>query len=92
MQNHSGVHCQFFSLIRRSAGEMRRYGRRSGKEKISAGYFRLIRNYYRFGRVILICLARSGHLPFLSRKESQPHTVSKRTAAYYLPYATSLFE
>lgn len=47
----------------------------AAKEKISAGYFRLIRNYYRFGWVIPICLARLRPFVPLSCKEANHITV-----------------
>ncbi|VEB55242.1 gamma-glutamylcysteine synthetase [Salmonella enterica subsp. enterica] len=75
MQTISGVHYNFSLPDGVLAGEMRRYGRRSGKRKnFLPAIFRLIRNYYRFwlGHPLSV-LARLRPFVPLSCKESQPH-------------------
>ncbi|WMY96364.1 MAG: glutamate--cysteine ligase [Arsenophonus sp.] len=62
------------------------------KNKISDGYFRLMRNYYRFGWVIPYLFGASPAIcsSFLDGKKL--HLPFKKTSkdTYYLPYATSL--
>ncbi|SFN10860.1 glutamate-cysteine ligase [Izhakiella capsodis] len=63
----------------------------SGKEAISAGYLRVIRNYYRFGWLIPYLFGASPAVcqSFLLGKESTL-PFEKRNGMLYLPYATSL--
>lgn len=90
--NHLRRTLQFFITDGVLAGEMRRYGRRSGKRKISAGYFRLIRNYYRFGWVIPYLFGASPAIcsSFLQGKPTTLPFEKTDCGMYYLPYATSL--
>ncbi|STQ78865.1 Glutamate--cysteine ligase [Hafnia alvei] len=63
----------------------------SGKEQISAGYFRLIRNYYRFGWVIPYLFGASPAIcsSFLNGRETNI-PFERDGHMLYLPYATSL--
>ncbi|OON36549.1 glutamate--cysteine ligase [Izhakiella australiensis] len=63
----------------------------SGKEAISAGYLRVIRNYYRFGWIIPYLFGASPAVcqSFLQGKESTL-PFEKHNGMLYLPYATSL--
>ncbi len=82
MQTISGVHYNFSLPMAFWQAKCGVTEGEAAKEKISAGYFRLIRNYYRFGWVIPICLARLRPFVPLSCKGSQPHyRLKKRTAA-----------
>ncbi len=62
------------------------------KEKISAGYFRVIRNYYRFGSVIPYLFGASPAIcsSFLQGKPTSLPFEKTECGMYYLPYATSL--
>ena len=62
------------------------------KEKISAGYFRAIRNYYRFGWVIPYLFGASPAIcsSFLQGKPTSLPFEKTESGMYYLPYATSL--
>ncbi|WP_017349730.1 glutamate--cysteine ligase [Pantoea sp. A4] len=64
----------------------------SGKETISAGYLRLIRNYYRFGWVIPYLFGASPAIceSFLQGRESKLPFESNGKGTLWLPYATSL--
>ncbi|MGP1958387.1 MAG: glutamate--cysteine ligase [Arsenophonus sp.] len=64
----------------------------SGKEKISAGYFRLIRNYYRFGWMIPYLFGTSPAVcgSFLQGITKRLPFEQTTNGTYYLPYATSL--
>ncbi len=64
----------------------------SGKEQISDGYFRLIRNYYRFGWVIPYLFGASPAIcsSFLRGRETSLPFERIENGACYLPYATSL--
>lgn len=64
----------------------------SGKETISAGYLRLIRNYYRFGWVIPYLFGASPAISssFLQGRESQLPFETDGKDTLWLPYATSL--
>lgn len=66
-------------------------GGETDKEAISAGYFRLIRNYYRFGWVIPYLFGASPAI-CSSFPQGKPTTLpfEKTECMYYLPYATSL--
>ncbi|WP_225639310.1 glutamate--cysteine ligase [Candidatus Profftia sp. (ex Adelges kitamiensis)] len=64
---------------------------KSGKEQITAGYFGLIRNYYRLGWIIPYLFGSSPAVCssfFNCHKTRIPFKVNRHTA--YLPYATSL--
>ncbi|MGQ7154661.1 hypothetical protein ACUODF_32725, partial [Escherichia coli] len=60
--------------------------------KISAGYFRVIRNYYRFGWVIPYLFGASPAIcsSFLQGKPTSLPFEKTECGMYYLPYATSL--
>ena len=62
------------------------------KEEISEGYFRLIRNYYRFGWVIPYLFGASPAIcsSFLQGKPTTLPFEKTECGMYYLPYATSL--
>ncbi|UDG79902.1 glutamate--cysteine ligase [Candidatus Steffania adelgidicola] len=64
----------------------------SGKEEISAGYLRLIRNYYRFGWIIPYLFGASpGICPsFLKARTTALPFKKAPSGLVYLPYATSL--
>lgn len=88
MQTISGVHYNFslpMAFWEAKCGE-------ANKEGISAGYFRLIRNYYRFGWVIPYLFGASPAIcsSFLQGKESVLPFEKTDCGMYYLPYATSL--
>ena len=88
MQTISGVHYNF-SL------PMAFWQAKCGvhdKEAISAGYFRLIRNYYRFGWVIPYLFGASPAIcsSFLQGKPTTLPFEKTDCGMYYLPYATSL--
>lgn len=92
MQTISGVHYNFslpLEFWRAWAGVK---DVESGKEQISAGYFRLIRNYYRFGWVIPYLFGASPAICSSFLKERETNLPFERTeqGMCYLPYATSL--
>ena len=62
------------------------------KESVSDGYFRLIRNYYRFGWVIPYLFGASPAIcsSFLQGKPTTLPFEKTDCGMYYLPYATSL--
>lgn len=80
MQTISGVHYNFSLPMAFWQAKCGVTDGEDAKEKISAGYFRLIRNYYRFGWVIRICLAPLRPFVPLSCKENrQPCRLKKPT-------------
>ncbi|MEC5319692.1 glutamate--cysteine ligase [Brenneria populi subsp. brevivirga] len=92
MQTISGVHYNFslplsFWQARAGVSDME-----SGKAEISAGYFRLIRNYYRFGWVIPYLFGASPAIcsSFLQGRETSLPFERTEKGMCYLPYATSL--
>ncbi|MBJ7224022.1 MULTISPECIES: glutamate--cysteine ligase [unclassified Brenneria] len=92
MQTISGVHYNFslplaFWQARAGVRDME-----SGKAEISAGYFRLIRNYYRFGWIIPYLFGASPAIcsSFLQGRETSLPFVRTDKGMCYLPYATSL--
>lgn len=92
MQVISGVHYNFslpLAFWQAWAGVK---DEESGKEQISAGYFRLIRNYYRFGWVIPYLFGASPAIcsSFLQGRETALPFERTDSGALYLPYATSL--
>lgn len=64
----------------------------SGKDKISAGYFNLIRNYFRFGWLIPFLFGASPSIcpAFIKDKEKLAQFKRLAKGDCYLPYATSL--
>ncbi|MGF6559388.1 glutamate--cysteine ligase [Erwinia aphidicola] len=92
MQIISGVHYNFslpLSFWQEWAGVK---DAESGKEAISDGYLRLIRNYYRFGWVIPYLFGASPAIcsSFLQGKESALPFERSDKGMLSLPYATSL--
>ncbi len=92
MQTISGVHYNFslpLSFWQEWAGVS---DVESGKEAISDGYLRLIRNYYRFGWIIPYLFGASPAIcsSFLQGKESNLPFERNDKGMLYLPYATSL--
>ncbi|MCG8159045.1 glutamate--cysteine ligase [Brenneria goodwinii] len=92
MQTISGVHYNFslplsFWQARAVISDIE-----SGKAEISAGYFRLIRNYYRFGWIIPYLFGASPAIcsSFLQGRETSLPFERTDTGMCYLPYATSL--
>ena len=88
MQTISGVHYNFslpMAFWQAKCGV-------DDKEAISAAYFRLIRNYYRFGWVIPYLFGASPAIcsSFLQGKSTTLPFEKTECGMYYLPYATSL--
>ncbi len=92
MQTISGVHYNFSLPIEFWQAWAGVTDAESGKEKISAGYFRLIRNYYRFGWVIPYLFGASPAIcsSFLNGRETNLPFERSGKGMLYLPYATSL--
>ncbi|WP_127959710.1 glutamate--cysteine ligase [Serratia microhaemolytica] len=92
MQTISGVHYNFSLPLAFWQAREGITDADSGKEKISAGYFRLIRNYYRFGWVIPYLFGASPSVcsSFLKGRETVLPFEQTAQGMYYLPYATSL--
>lgn len=92
MQTISGVHYNFSLPLEFWQARLGVKDAESGKEEISAGYFRLIRNYYRFGWVIPYLFGASPAIcsSFLQGKESTLPFEKTECGMNYLPYATSL--
>ncbi len=92
MQTISGVHYNFslpMAFWQAKCGDI---SGADAKEKISAGYFRVIRNYYRFGWVIPYLFGASPAIcsSFLQGKPTSLPFEKTECGMYYLPYATSL--
>ncbi|PSN08584.1 glutamate--cysteine ligase [Siccibacter turicensis] len=92
MQTISGVHFNFSLPLAFWQAKCGVQDEQSGKEAISAGYFRLIRNYYRFGWVIPYLFGASPAIcsSFLQGKPTTLPFEKTECGMYYLPYATSL--
>ncbi|CCJ76457.1 glutamate--cysteine ligase [Cronobacter muytjensii] len=92
MQTISGVHYNFSLPLAFWQAKCQVEDAGSGKEAISAGYFRLIRNYYRFGWVIPYLFGASPAIcsSFLQGKPTTLPFEKTDCGMYYLPYATSL--
>ncbi|EKY3197824.1 glutamate--cysteine ligase [Cronobacter turicensis] len=92
MQTISGVHYNFSLPLAFWQAKCQVDDAESGKEAISAGYFRLIRNYYRFGWVIPYLFGASPAIcsSFLQGKLTKLPFEKTDCGMYYLPYATSL--
>ena len=92
MQTISGVHYNFSLPIEFWQAWSGVNGEEDGKDKISDGYFRLIRNYYRFGWVIPYLFGASPAIcsSFLRGRETNLPFETLPKGALYLPYATSL--
>ena len=92
MQTIAGVHYNFSLPIEFWQAWAGIEDEESGKEKISEGYLRLIRNYYRFGWVIPYLFGASPAIcgSFLKDRETSLSFDKTDCGTYYLPYATSL--
>jgi len=92
MQTISGVHFNFSLPMAFWQAKCGVTDVESGKEAISAGYFRAIRNYYRFGWVIPYLFGASPAIcsSFLQGKPTALPFEKTADGMYYLPYATSL--
>ncbi|HHQ6626916.1 TPA: glutamate--cysteine ligase [Serratia fonticola] len=92
MQTISGVHYNFSLPLVFWQAWAGVEDEESGKEQISAGYFRLIRNYYRFGWVIPYLFGASPAIcsSFLKGRETDLPFERNERGMCYLPYATSL--
>lgn len=92
MQTISGVHYNFSLPLEFWQARAGVQDAESGKEQISAGYFRLIRNYYRFGWVIPYLFGASPAIcsSFLKGRETNLPFERTEQGMCYLPYATSL--
>lgn len=91
MQTISGVHYNFSFPIGFWQAYLGIEDEVSGKDQISAGYLKLIRNYYRFGWVIPYLFGASPAIceSFLNGKKTNlPFEYENNLA--YLPYGTSL--
>ncbi len=92
MQIISGVHYNFSLPVSFWQAWSGVNDAQSGKAAISAGYLRLIRNYYRFGWVIPYLFGASPAVcaSFLQGKASNLPFERTEDGMLYLPYATSL--
>ncbi len=92
MQTIAGVHYNFSLPIEFWQAWAGVKDEESGKEKISEGYLRLIRNYYRFGWVIPYLFGASPAIcgSFLKDRDTALSFDKTDCGTYYLPYATSL--
>ncbi|MGP1959295.1 MAG: glutamate--cysteine ligase [Arsenophonus sp. NC-CH8-MAG3] len=92
MQTIAGIHYNFSLPIEFWQALVSVKDAKSGKDKISAGYFRLIRNYYRFGWLIPYLFAASPAIcgSFLHGNVKDLPFEKTAKGTYYLPYATSL--
>lgn len=92
MQIISGVHYNFSLPLSFWQARLGVQDAESGKEAISASYFSLIRNYYRFGWVIPYLFGASPAIcsSFLKGRESALPFERDEKGMCYLPYATSL--
>ena len=92
MQIISGIHYNFSLPLEFWQARLGIEDAQSGKEEISAGYFKLIRNYYRFGWVIPYLFGASPAIcsSFLKGRETNLPFEYAENGLCYLPYATSL--
>lgn len=92
MQVISGIHYNFSLPLTFWQERLGVTDVESGKEAISAGYFKLIRNYYRFGWVIPYLFGASPAIcsSFLKGRETDLPFEYTEGGLCYLPYATSL--
>ncbi|NUU67098.1 glutamate--cysteine ligase [Enterobacteriaceae bacterium BIT-l23] len=92
MQTISGVHYNFSLPLAFWQARDGVEDAQSGKAAISAGYFRLIRNYYRFGWVIPFLFGASPAIcsSFLQGKPQTLPFEKTDNGMFYLPYGTSL--
>ncbi|OTA17982.1 bifunctional glutamate--cysteine ligase/glutathione synthetase [Xenorhabdus vietnamensis] len=92
MQTISGVHYNFSLPMSFWQAWLGIKDAETGKEQISDSYFRLIRNYYRFGWVIPYLFGASPAIcpSFLRGRNSALSFEETEKGTCYLPYATSL--
>lgn len=92
MQTISGVHYNFSLPLEFWQAKEGIKDADSGKEQISAGYFRLIRNYFRFGWVIPFLFGASPAIcsSFIRGKNTSLPFEKLDNGGIYLPYATTL--
>ncbi|AOM40924.1 glutamate--cysteine ligase [Xenorhabdus hominickii] len=92
MQTISGVHYNFSLPLSFWQAWLGIKDAETGKEQISDGYFRLIRNYYRFGWVIPYLFGASPAIcsSFLRGRNTALSFEETEKGTCYLPYATSL--
>jgi glutamate--cysteine ligase len=92
MQIISGVHYNFSLPLAFWQAWLGVEDVESGKAQISAGYFSLIRNYYRFGWVIPYLFGASPAIysSFLKNRKTDLAFEYTEQGICYLPYATSL--
>jgi glutamate--cysteine ligase len=92
MQVISGVHYNFSLPLAFWQARLGVSDEISGKEAISDGYFRLIRNYYRFGWIIPYLFGASPAIcsSFLNGRKTDLPFEKAASGMIYLPYATSL--
>jgi len=92
MQIISGIHYNFSLPIEFWQARLGIKDAQSGKDEISAGYFKLIRNYYRFGWVIPYLFGASPAIcsSFLKGRETNLPFEHTENGLCYLPYATAL--
>lgn len=92
MQTISGVHYNFSLPMAFWQARDGVKNAEEDKEVISEGYFRLIRNYYRFGWVIPYLFGASPSVcgSFIKDPEKLKAFASQTGGSCYLPYATSL--
>ncbi|TKI08894.1 glutamate--cysteine ligase [Martelella alba] len=92
MQVISGVHYNFSLPLAFWQARAGITDEISGKEAISAGYLRLIRNYYRFGWIIPYLFGASPAIcsSFLNGRDTQLPFEKGESGMIYLPHATSL--
>ncbi len=92
MQTISGVHYNFSLPIKFWQAWAGITDEQNSQDIISAGYFRLIRNYYRFGWIIPYLFGASPAIcsSFLRNKKTTISFKHTEKGICYLPYATSL--
>jgi glutamate--cysteine ligase len=92
MQTISGVHYNFSLPMSFWQAREGITDEVEGKDKISAGYFRLIRNYFRFGWVIPFLFGASPAIcsSFIKGRATNLPFESSENGCIYLPYATTL--
>ncbi len=92
MQVISGVHYNFSLPLAFWQARTGIKDEAGGKDEISAGYLRLIRNYYRFGWIIPYLFGASPAIcsSFIDGRKTDLPFEKSGSGMIYLPYATSL--
>ncbi|WP_213991487.1 glutamate--cysteine ligase [Sodalis sp. dw_96] len=92
MQAISGVHYNFSLPLAFWQARTGVKNEMDGKDQISAGYLRLIRNYYRFGWIIPYLFGASPAIcsSFIDGRKTNLPFEKAGSGMIYLPYATSL--